>query len=73
MPAERTFDLGADRCDASCLRPSAPAASMRHQSHRAMGTEFTAYIDVPGEVEAQACFQCVFEEIDRIEQTFSRG
>jgi thiamine biosynthesis lipoprotein len=37
-----------------------------------MGTEFTAYIDGCAEAQARACFQSLFEEIDRVEQTFSR-
>jgi thiamine biosynthesis lipoprotein len=35
-----------------------------------MGTEFTAYIDAPE--QARACLQAVFDEIDRVEETFSR-
>jgi thiamine biosynthesis lipoprotein len=42
------------------------------RSHRAMATAFTVYIDVPDEVQAQSCFQCVFDEIDCVEQAFSR-
>ncbi|MGA3160697.1 MAG: FAD:protein FMN transferase [Terracidiphilus sp.] len=37
-----------------------------------MGTEFTLYLDAADEVQAQACFDAVFDEIDRLEGTFSR-
>jgi thiamine biosynthesis lipoprotein len=36
-----------------------------------MGTIFTVYLDLAEEVHAQACFDAVFDEIDRLEQTFS--
>jgi FAD:protein FMN transferase len=40
--------------------------------HRAMGTEFAVYLDAADDVQAQACFDTVFDEIDRLELTFSR-
>jgi thiamine biosynthesis lipoprotein len=49
------------------------AVEMTHQrTHRAMGTGFTLYVDCADEAQAQSCFQSVFEEIDRVEATFSR-
>ena len=37
-----------------------------------MGTEFAVYLDAPDNVQAQACFDTVFDEIGRLELTFSR-
>jgi thiamine biosynthesis lipoprotein len=37
-----------------------------------MGTLFTVYLESADEIQAQACFQAVFDEIDRLESTFSR-
>ena len=37
-----------------------------------MGTEFAVYLDATDDVQAQACFDTVFDEIDRLELTFSR-
>jgi thiamine biosynthesis lipoprotein len=37
-----------------------------------MRTEFTVYLDLSDEIQARACFQAAFDEIDRIEHTFSR-
>jgi thiamine biosynthesis lipoprotein len=37
-----------------------------------MGTEFAVYLDAADDVQAQACFDTVFDEIDRLELTFSR-
>jgi len=51
---------------------SEDARSLRTRSHGAMGTEFTLYLDSADEVRAQACFDAVFDEIDRLESTFSR-
>src|ERR1035441_5486847 len=49
------------------------AAEKTHQrTHRAMGTGFTLYVDCADEAQAQSCFQAVFDEIDRVEATFSR-
>jgi thiamine biosynthesis lipoprotein len=48
------------------------AARLRRAAHRAMGTEFTAYIDALDDAQARACFQSIVEEIDRVERTFSR-
>lgn len=49
------------------------ATEKTHQrTHCAMGTGFSLYIDCADEVQEQACFQAVFEEIDRVEATFSR-
>jgi thiamine biosynthesis lipoprotein len=49
------------------------AVEKTHQrTHRAMGTGFTLYVDCADESQAQSCFQSVFEEIDRVETTFSR-
>jgi len=48
---------------------ASPAGLLR-ASHLAMGTQFTAYLE--SSAEAQACFQSIFEEIDRVERTFSR-
>lgn len=42
------------------------------RSHSAMGTKFTVYLGRCDETQAQACFESVFDEIDRIEHTFSR-
>lgn len=46
--------------------------SLRAHTHRAMGTEFHLYLDLADESQTRSCFQAVFEEIDRIEATFSR-
>jgi thiamine biosynthesis lipoprotein len=48
-----------------------PGRLLAH-SHLAMGTEFTVYLDLSDEAQARACFQAAFDEIDRIEYTFSR-
>ena len=37
-----------------------------------MGTEFTVYLDASDEMQAHACFQQAFDEIDRIDHTCSR-
>lgn len=50
--------------------PSDPALSVR--SHPAMGTAFDVYLHDVAAPDLQACFQTIFEEIDRIETTFSR-
>jgi thiamine biosynthesis lipoprotein len=46
--------------------------TLRARSHRAMGTEFVVYLDAEDGVQARACFDAVFDEIDRLEITFSR-
>jgi thiamine biosynthesis lipoprotein len=45
-------------------------ANQHSGKHRAMGTEFTVHLGVAG--DPQACLQAVFDEIDRIEEVFSR-
>jgi len=50
----------------------ADAETLSVRSHRAMGTEFAVYLDAPDNVQAQACFDTVFDEIGRLELTFSR-
>ncbi len=84
MLAERRFRNGVDQRGDACLRPAelpaaarihpnkAGAAGLSHSSHRAMATVFNLYIDAADEARARACFQCAFEEVDRVEQTFSR-
>ncbi len=52
--------------------PVAAGDTLRVRSHRAMGTEFVVYLDVQDDVQARACFDAVFDEIDRLEITFSR-
>lgn len=52
--------------------PRACQENLRARSHPAMGTLFTVYLESADEIQAQACFQAVFEEIDRLEATFSR-
>src|SRR5208337_2308393 len=52
--------------------PVAVAGNLRARSHRAMGTEFVVYLDVQDDAQARACFDAVFDEIDRLETTFSR-
>jgi thiamine biosynthesis lipoprotein len=37
-----------------------------------MGTEFKLYLSSADEIQAQACYLAAFEEIERIEQAFSR-
>jgi thiamine biosynthesis lipoprotein len=54
------------------LPHQAQASGLTCGSHRAMGTEFTLFIDTPDAAQARACFQSAFEEVDRVEQTFSR-
>lgn len=54
------------------LRSSSAAGRFRVRSHLAMRTEFIVYLDVSDEIQAHACFQSAFDEIDRIEYTFSR-
>jgi thiamine biosynthesis lipoprotein len=51
---------------------SATVETTHQRTHCAMGTGFTLYVDCADEAQAQACFQAVFDEIDRIEATFSR-
>jgi thiamine biosynthesis lipoprotein len=63
MQVERRAAAGAVDGNAACLRRAA---------HAAMGTEFTAYIEEAGGAQERACFQSAFEEIDRVERTFSR-
>lgn len=63
MAAERIDQ--ADGC-------SAVVEKTHQRTHRAMGTGFTLYVDCADETQAQSCFQSVFEEIDRVEATFSR-
>lgn len=81
MLADQALEDEVDQREASCPRcqeasgprlqpPPAAARRLSRRAHRAMGTEFTVYIDAPD--QEQACFQAVFEEIDRVEQTFSR-
>jgi len=84
MQANQAFQDGAGPCNASRARSremlilargglaSEAARSLRTRSHSAMGTEFTLYLDSADEVRAQACFDAVFDEIDRLESTFSR-
>src|SRR5271157_1147384 len=52
--------------------PLAAGDTLRARSHRAMGTEFVVYLDVQDDAQARACFDAVFDEIDRLEITFSR-
>ena len=52
--------------------PVAVADTLRARSHRAMGTEFAVYLDAADDAQAQACFDIVLDEIDRLELTFSR-
>lgn len=84
MQADKAFQDGVGPCDASRARSrellslargslaSAAARSLRTRSQVAMGTEFTLYLDSADEVRAQACFDAVFDEIERLEATFSR-
>jgi hypothetical protein len=55
---------------------SLQAAPFRVHRHRAMGTEFCLYLEAldqeHAEANERACFQAVFEEIDRVEAAFSR-
>jgi thiamine biosynthesis lipoprotein len=51
---------------------SALVEKTHQRTHHAMGTCFTLYVDCASEAQAQSCFQSVFEEIDRVEATFSR-
>lgn len=59
----------ADRCD---LVPHSSPGHLQNRAHFAMGTRFNVYLDCPEEAEADACFRAVIEEIDRLEDTFSR-
>lgn len=55
--------------------PTVPHSSdevLRASAHFAMGTRFSIYLACADEAEADACFRAVFEEIDRLENTFSR-
>ena len=84
MRLERTLNNDGDSCGLSLPLSPEPlpgvqmpphpgcVAGLSRGSHRAMGTEFTLYIDTPDEAQARACFQSAFEEVDRVEQTFSR-
>jgi thiamine biosynthesis lipoprotein len=57
-----------------CNPPDAAAESrpVFVRVHRAMATGFTVHIEGDEEDRALACFESVREEIDRVEQTFSR-
>ena len=45
---------------------------IRAHSRPAMGTLFTVYLHAPGEARELEVLQAVFDEIDRVERTFSR-
>lgn len=51
---------------------AAASDTLRARSHRAMGTVFVVYLDAQDDAQAGACFDAVFDEIDRLEITFSR-
>ncbi|MDR3726637.1 MAG: FAD:protein FMN transferase [Terracidiphilus sp.] len=63
--------MAAEQVDQNDGRSTA-GAKTHQRTHRAMGTGFTLYVDCTDEAQAQSCFQTVFEEIDRVEATFSR-
>ena len=59
----------ADRLD---VIPRSFPRHLQARAHFAMGTRFNVFLDSPDEAEADACFRTIFEEVDRLEDTFSR-
>lgn len=58
--------------DRGPVLPEATAATLIAHSHWAMKTEFVVYLDATDDMRADACCRAAFDEIDRIEHTFSR-
>jgi thiamine biosynthesis lipoprotein len=65
----RLEDLAAE---ANPARKEHPRELFRAHSCPAMGTLFTVYLHDLGEARELAVFQAVFDEIERVEKTFSR-